>query len=104
MVHTLLDFGLPPKTSLPVHPTYVRTWDVVLYEISQETKPTYSTLILMPKFWHSSVPIKRYGSDLRVDQQGDKKIKAAGETRLPLNGVIIEVLRLESGFYGVRTY
>ncbi len=33
-----------------------------------------------------------------------KKIKAAGEAGLPQNGVIIEVLRVESGFYGVRTY
>ena len=47
MVHALLDFGLPPKTSSPVHPTYVRTRDVVLDEILQETQPTYSTLILI---------------------------------------------------------
>jgi hypothetical protein len=33
-----------------------------------------------------------------------KKIKAAGEAGLPQNSVIVEVLCVESGFYGVRTY
>ena len=67
MVHALLDFGLPPKTSSPVHPTYVRTLDVVLDEILRETQPTYSTLILIPKFWYKSVPIKRYRTEFSAE-------------------------------------
>ena len=62
MVHALLDFGLPPKTSSPVHPTYVRTLDVVLDEILRETQPTYSALKLIPKNFDKSVPIKRDSS------------------------------------------
>ena len=70
MVHALLDFGLPPKASSLVHPTYVHMLDVVLDEILQETQPTYSALILIPKFLFKSVPIKRYGC-IEGTEKGD---------------------------------